>query len=319
MYCLLLLIVPLLLSGAYAGDPGPAVARWPFNPEDPYLDLDGGRMLTGDGNVSGGFATFGPGQKLTTAATGTLGGLGASDMTVSFRFRMDEANWATILTTRLECSRPWAYQVATGPNGVVGWSQGTGHNDVATRPVGPGWHDIAFVRTAGVATRAYVNGTEVAHGLDNGGNYANGLPLTLGTDPGGHGACRGNFATISLDDVRLDARALTAEEIAWLADHADPVVVLGAPRGNVALLGTLLPSPDGSTTIVGPAEFHADASDDRRVAHVDFFIDGEHVCRDAEAPYTCSWEGDPGEHVVSAVATDGVGKTHTDNFAFRSV
>lgn len=86
------------------------------------------------------------------------------------------------------------------------------------------------------------------------------------------------------------------------ADTQTPVVTITQPSSG-ALLG------------IGAMTMAAQATDDRGVARVEFFVDNAGVGTDASAAadvYECTWNAPPGLHVLRAVAFDAAGNTGSD-------
>ena len=77
-------------------------------------------------------------------------------------------------------------------------------------------------------------------------------------------------------------------------------------------------SPAGGEAASGTIDVAADATDDKGVSQVAFFVDGVPLAVDSTAPYAVSWEtsaaGD-GAHTLKATATDIVGQTADDSIS----
>jgi RHS repeat-associated protein len=73
-------------------------------------------------------------------------------------------------------------------------------------------------------------------------------------------------------------------------------------------------SPGGGDKVSGAVTVTAAASDDRRVASVQFFKDGAPIGADQSAPYATTWNttsGDNGSHTLTTKATDDAGNVTT--------
>lgn len=89
-------------------------------------------------------------------------------------------------------------------------------------------------------------------------------------------------------------------------NDAPPQVELRSPSGGARI------SPRGTTPIA------ADASDDRGVAAVVFYIGARELCRDSEAPYTCDLRptgADVGRTAITAIAVDSANQTASTRVA----
>jgi hypothetical protein len=98
------------------------------------------------------------------------------------------------------------------------------------------------------------------------------------------------------------------------------VVVLPAAQGEKdATVPTItLTQPKANSTVSGIVEVGATATDDRRVAHVQFFVDGKPLGSPVtHPPFMTRWNTKTaagGSHVLTASATDAAGQTgNTDN------
>ena len=75
----------------------------------------------------------------------------------------------------------------------------------------------------------------------------------------------------------------------------------------------------GGAVAMGTSMFSADASDDKGVRRVDFFIDGEFFCSDYSHPYEFPVDTSGlinGMHTVTATVFDFVGNSHSDEMGF---
>ena len=73
-------------------------------------------------------------------------------------------------------------------------------------------------------------------------------------------------------------------------------------------------NPANAATVSGSVNVTANASDDKGVTQVEFFVDGVSIGVDTSAPYAASWDTtaySDGTHTVSAMATDTIGQTGT--------
>jgi len=71
-------------------------------------------------------------------------------------------------------------------------------------------------------------------------------------------------------------------------------------------------SPDDGAIVSGVIDITADASDDKDVSKVDFYINGVWLADDTTSPYSCSWDTttvSDGLHTITATATDTIGQT----------
>ena len=72
--------------------------------------------------------------------------------------------------------------------------------------------------------------------------------------------------------------------------------------------------PTNGATVPPSFTIQANAEDDRGVAKVEFYIDGNKVCEDYSAPYTCDARNlASGSHEIRAIAFDTVGQTGSDS------
>jgi hypothetical protein len=79
--------------------------------------------------------------------------------------------------------------------------------------------------------------------------------------------------------------------------------------------GVTLTNPTEGATVSGTVNVTADASDDKGVTQVEFFVDSTSLGVDTTAPYSVNWNTTSvsnGGHVVKAVATDTIGQTAQD-------
>ena len=76
-------------------------------------------------------------------------------------------------------------------------------------------------------------------------------------------------------------------------------------------------NPENGAKVSGTVTVTADASDDKGVDQVEFFVDGASIGADMTAPYEVpSWNSASvadGPHIIEAVATDTIGKTASDS------
>jgi RHS repeat-associated protein len=83
-----------------------------------------------------------------------------------------------------------------------------------------------------------------------------------------------------------------------------------------------LSAPAASATVNGTVSLTAGASDDSRVDHVDFAVDGAVVGTASTAPYSYNWNSSSvgnGQHTVTAIATDDAGNQTTSSGVAISV
>ena len=76
--------------------------------------------------------------------------------------------------------------------------------------------------------------------------------------------------------------------------------------------------PTNGDTVRGPVTLSADATDDKSVSQVEFFVDGASIGTDSVAPYSVSWDtatGADGPHTVTATATDTIGQTASNSIS----
>ena len=140
---------------------------------------------------------------------------------------------------------PGRYGLAVDPDNR--WAAIGGHGEViGPAVVGDGWHHLAMVQDGPAGRRTlYVDGAAVATGPAQ--EAGGGGPLTIGnTGPGGE-PFDGR-----VDDVRLYARALSAEQVRAMA--ADPVAVRVPTAAELAGEGL----PPGTVTLAGPLGRHAE-------------------------------------------------------------
>ncbi len=176
------------------------------------------------------------------------------------------------------------------------------------------WHHV--VATQGPSGMAlYVDGVlDQSNGVTNNQGYngywrAGGDNLNFWPDQP-----TTSYVTAKVDEVAVYGGALSAARVAAhytasgnnIPDTQAPAVSLTAPA-------------DGAT-VTGTVAISANATDDKAVAQVEFFVDGVSVGVDSLAPYSVSWNtalSTPGVHVLTAVAKDTANKTTTS--ASRSV
>ena len=159
------------------------------------------------------------------------------------------------------------------------------------------WHQV--VSTIGGETGAwklYVDGVLQATGtLSTRQDTANRLGLVVGPDT--------DICQVTMDEVRVYGRALTASEIAALYTDAAPSVSVSEPTDNSTILA-------GSTlTLQAQA---ADAGNDIR--SVTFYANGELIGQavGTSSPYTTSWVNVPaGSYLLTARVADLLGTVTT--------
>src|SRR5207245_1128271 len=124
--------------------------------------------------------------------------------------------------------------------------------------------------------------------------------------PGGPGA--GEYFPGSLDEVRIYARALSADEILIID-------VPGAPSVDTTPPAVSITAPTTGTTVSGTVSVAAAASDDVGVAGVQLKLDGANLGAELTgSPYTFAWNTTAvpnGTHSLTAVARDAAGNTAT--------
>ena len=93
----------------------------------------------------------------------------------------------------------------------------------------------------------------------------------------------------------------------------------GEPEDRPPTVAITGPAPGAQVDPSAAPRITADAADDRGVARVVFFDDGQQVCSDDTAPYDCAYAptgGDVGRNTLIAIAVDGAGQGAVD---FRAV
>ena len=111
----------------------------------------------------------------------------------------------------------------------------------------------------------------------------------------------------SYQEVR---RALHQDDIDGIASLY-PAVVDNLPTVSIT-------TPLNDATILGMVTVSADASDDKGVSQLEFFVDGVSIGVETMSPYLVSWNtatGADGLHTVTATATDTIGQTASDSIS----
>jgi Bacterial Ig domain/RTX calcium-binding nonapeptide repeat (4 copies) len=118
--------------------------------------------------------------------------------------------------------------------------------------------------------------------------------------------CGGGNDTALVDTV--DVVSPTCENVqrtatpGGLDDDHPPALTWTAPKSRARVSGD------------SPPTLMVTATDDRGVAHVEFYVNTRKLCTVAAAPYVCVYHptgGDVGRDVLRAVAVDGAGQTAT--------
>ncbi|HET7901327.1 MAG TPA: Ig-like domain-containing protein, partial [Candidatus Nanopelagicales bacterium] len=184
-----------------------------------------------------------------------------------------------------------------------------GQSDIvtSTKTLNDGqWHQV--VATQGPSGMAlYIDGSlDATNGVTTNQGY-DGYWRVGGDNLGGWpGQPSTSYVTAKVDEVSIYGGALSASRVAAhyaasgnsTPDTQNPTVAVTAPA-------------DGAT-VSGATTISANASDDKAVAQVEFFVDGSSVGVDTSAPYSVSWNASaPGPHSITAVATDTAAKTTT--------
>jgi hypothetical protein len=161
------------------------------------------------------------------------------------------------------------------------------------------WHHVAFVVDA-AGGRLYVDGVLRASRAWTGtpGATTTTQRLALGAYPGTDTP----YLRGQLDDVRIYARPLTAQEV---------TAVAAAPDTTAPAVG--LAAPSAGATVSGTVTMSATASDNVGVTGVRLRVDGVDLGAEITAsPYSRSWNTTTavnGTHVLTAVARDAAGNT----------
>ncbi|TMO70030.1 Ig-like domain-containing protein [Pseudoalteromonas aurantia] len=108
------------------------------------------------------------------------------------------------------------------------------------------------------------------------------------------------------------------------ADNSTPYAVwddLGTCGGNQApTINLITPADDSTLPINDSAIFSAQANDsDGSITQVEFFLSGQSVGIDTQAPYEVTWQTIAGQYQVNAIATDNNGANTTSNTAQLTV
>jgi hypothetical protein len=118
--------------------------------------------------------------------------------------------------------------------------------------------------------------------------------------------CGGGTDTALVDTV--DVVSPTCENVqrtatpGGLDDDHPPALTWTAPKSRAHVSGDT------------PPTLMVNATDDRGIAHVEFYVNTRKLCTVAAAPYACVYHptgGDVGRDVLRAVAVDGAGQTAT--------
>lgn len=107
-------------------------------------------------------------------------------------------------------------------------------------------------------------------------------------------------------------------------DNSTPYAVwenLGTCGGNTDPIVTLITPANGSTLPINDsAVFSAQATDpDGTITQVEFFLSGQSVGIDTQAPFEITWQTTAGQYAVTAVATDNSGASTTSASAQLTV
>ncbi|PKN03404.1 hypothetical protein CVU75_02395 [Candidatus Dependentiae bacterium HGW-Dependentiae-1] len=101
-----------------------------------------------------------------------------------------------------------------------------------------------------------------------------------------------------------------ATDTAGQVTAVEKAVVIGQVIDNPPVVSISSPA-NGATLIVGTTSITANASDDKGVAKVDFYVNNNLVATDSAAPYSYSWTPAAGSYTIKAMATDTAGQTAT--------
>ncbi len=171
------------------------------------------------------------------------------------------------------------------------------------------WQHVA-VTYDGTTLRAYLNGAPL--GAPQAATIA---PVTAPLQAGAwiFGAANADYFSGTLDEVRVQSRALTQAEIQ--TDLNTPVVA--PPTGPVDVVPPVVnvTAPADGATVSGTVEVTATATDDTGVAGVQLLIDATNAGpEDTTSPYTLTWNtltAANGTHTITARARDLAGNLTT--------
>jgi regulation of enolase protein 1 (concanavalin A-like superfamily) len=267
----------------------------------PWVGTDiGAPLLTGSGSVSSGtFTLVGSGSDIG----------GSSDQ---FFFVYQPVQGDTEIVARvasLEGPNDWSKAGVMIRASLTGNSQ----NVLVTASVGKGW---MFTRRLSVGASTLSNRPMlpgVAPGwvrLVREGNLFSGYYSVdgsswtlLGSD------------TISMGSTVYVGLAVTSRHARRTAKATYSNVTVGAPTGDNRSPSVSISSPSNGATFTAPPSIAiaAAASDsDGTVTRVDFFRDGTLIGSDTNSPFGTTWSSPPpGDHLLTAVATDNGGGTAT--------
>ena len=171
------------------------------------------------------------------------------------------------------------------------------------------WQHVALTYD-GATLQAYLNGAPL--GAPQAATIA---PVTAPLQAGAwiFGAANADYYSGTLDEVRVQSRALTQAEI--LTDLNTPVVA--PPTGPVDVVPPVVSvtAPAEGATVTGTVEVTADATDDTGVAGVQLLIDATTTGpEDTTSPYSLTWNTlttTNGTHTITARARDLAGNLTT--------
>ncbi|OGS43220.1 MAG: hypothetical protein A2539_09635 [Elusimicrobia bacterium RIFOXYD2_FULL_34_15] len=311
---LFLIICSCLYSISYAA----LVAEWKFEEGSGITTADtSGNNYTGtlvngtawtNGKVGKGLQFDGLDDSVNY---GTDSSLNVSSITISaWVFATDDTAYLTIASKHGESGQyGWALRRANDRDAVefgissngTDWLTFATSNDSFETNV---WYHITAT-SDGQVMRVYINGIEntggdFSHTFTTSGTsiYANIATFEVGT------SCAQNlFMKGIIDEVKLYNNALNASEVlalynSYLPDSASPTITITNPANSAIVSGTI--------------SFSANASDDKSVKQVDFYVDNILKYIDSSSPYAWNWNTtgySNGTHTIKAVVTDTSDKT----------
>jgi glucose/arabinose dehydrogenase len=194
------------------------------------------------------------------------------------------------------------YLEGTAPN-VIGPGTGGTFSSAPLNAPTPiplnAWSHLAATYD-GTTLRMYVNGVQVASRAQTGPINKSSGPLTIGGD-----SLYGQYWNGLIDEVRVYNRALSAAEIATDMNTA----IAGGDVDSIPPTVSI-DSPSAGATESHVEVISATAADNKGVASVEFFADGNSIGIDTQAPYSISWNTTTlanGTHTLTAVAEDLAG------------
>ena len=117
--------------------------------------------------------------------------------------------------------------------------------------------------------------------------------------------------TSALANGSYTVRAVASDAVGNTADAEVMVTVAGA-QDDTTPPTVAITAPAAGATVSGAVRITATAEDDFGVRQVVFAVDGEVVAELAAPPYTATWTGAAGEHMISAQAVDAAGNQADD-------